>query len=69
LYLRDQQEPVKKRAEVEDRRKKRRIWPWVLGILVLLLLATGQIVYLARGWLAVVVPESRLYLEQACRSL
>ena len=67
LYLRDQQEPVKKRAEVEDRRKKSRTWPWVLGILVLLLLAIGQVVYYYRAWLVAVVPESRAHIVQACQ--
>ncbi|WP_018608391.1 DUF3426 domain-containing protein [Uliginosibacterium gangwonense] len=69
LYLHEQQQKSKKRRPVEDRRRTKRAWPWVLGIGLFILLATVQLVYLFRVEIARAMPETRTYLEQACREV
>lgn len=46
-----------------------RRWPWVAGIVALSLLCVGQLVYIFRSELAVIVPEARPFLTAACESL
>lgn len=43
-----------------------RRWPWVVGILALLLIAAGQLAYIFRTELAVVAPELRPALVAGC---
>lgn len=43
-----------------------RRWPWVIGILLLLLTGTGQLTYLYRTELAVLMPELRPTLVAGC---
>lgn len=69
LYLHEQQQKSKKRRPVEDRRRKKHVWPWVLGTGLFVLLALVQLVYLFRVEIARSMPETRTYLEQACRSV
>ncbi|MBA3033275.1 MAG: DUF3426 domain-containing protein [Gammaproteobacteria bacterium] len=52
---------------VETPRPQR--WPWVAGLVVLLLLAAGQLLYLFRVELAVVAPELRPALVAGCEHL
>jgi len=69
LYLHEQQQKSKKRRPVEDRRRKKHVWPWVLGTGLFILLALVQLVYLFRVEIARSMPETRTYLEQACREV
>ncbi|GAB1392121.1 hypothetical protein MASR1M60_02840 [Rhodocyclaceae bacterium] len=57
-------------AEVpeEDEASPRR-WPWALGIILLLLLGAGQLLYLYRVELSVLMPELRAPLTAACEAL
>lgn len=52
---------------VETPRPRR--WPWSIGIILLLLLAVGQLLYIFRVELAVLTPELRPALLAACEQL
>ncbi|MDI6746277.1 MAG: DUF3426 domain-containing protein [Rhodocyclaceae bacterium] len=52
---------------VETPRPRR--WPWVIGVVLMLLLAGGQMLYLFRVELAVLAPELRPTLLAACEQL
>ncbi len=44
-------------------------WPWVIGIVLLLLLGAGQLLYLFRVELVVLAPELRSPLTASCEAL
>ncbi len=46
-----------------------RRWPWAIGIVLLLLLGAGQMIYLFRVELAVLMPELRAPLTASCEVL
>lgn len=46
-----------------------RRWPWAVGIVLLLLLGAGQLLYLYRVELAVLMPEVRAPLTATCEAL
>lgn len=46
-----------------------RRWPWIAGLLILLVLAAGQLLYIFRVELAVLAPELRPALLAACEQL
>ncbi|MDO8958698.1 MAG: zinc-ribbon and DUF3426 domain-containing protein, partial [Rhodocyclaceae bacterium] len=46
-----------------------RRWPWLTGLLILLVLAAGQLLYIFRVELAVLAPELRPALLAACEQL
>lgn len=48
---------------------RRRIWPWVLGTLLALLLLAAQAAYHFRAELAVLAPDLRPLLAEACTAL
>jgi predicted Zn finger-like uncharacterized protein len=55
--------------EREAEEPRPRAWPWVLGILVLLVLAAGQALLWLRHDIARDFPATRPYFEQACAQL
>lgn len=55
-------------AEPEEQAPPRR-WPWAIGIVVLLLLGAGQLIYQFRVELAVLMPELRAPLMASCEAL
>ncbi|MDP1525403.1 MAG: DUF3426 domain-containing protein [Rhodocyclaceae bacterium] len=54
--------------EPEEEAPPRR-WPWALGIVLLLLLGAGQLIYQFRVELAVLMPELRAPLTATCEAL
>jgi predicted Zn finger-like uncharacterized protein len=54
--------------EPEEEAPPRR-WPWALGIVLLLFLGAGQLLYLFRVELAVLMPELRAPLTATCAAL
>ena len=46
-----------------------RRWPWIAGLLILLVLAAGQLLYIFRVELAVLAPELRPALLAGCEQL
>ncbi len=54
--------------EPEEEAPPRR-WPWAIGIVLLLLLGAGQLLYLFRVELAVLAPELRAPLTASCEAL
>ena len=69
LDLREKQVKQRKQRKVEDRRRKKSRWPWIVGSLPLALLAMGLVAYLFRTEIGRNLPEARPYLEQACLEL
>ena len=62
-------EPVPESASVPAAPAPPRRWPWVSGIVILLLVALGQLAYIFRSEIAVVAPELRPVLEAGCTLL
>ncbi|NWG39590.1 MAG: DUF3426 domain-containing protein [Hydrogenophilaceae bacterium] len=48
---------------------KKRVWAWLLTMLLLLLFLTAQLVYFLRDDLAVNFPQLRPYLSQLCQAM
>ena len=69
LDLREQQVRQRKQRKVEDRRRKKSDWPWILGSTLLALTAFALLAFLFRTEIGRNMPQARPYLEQACREL
>ncbi|MDP2195026.1 MAG: DUF3426 domain-containing protein [Rhodocyclaceae bacterium] len=61
--------PVPAAWEIISEPPPPRRWPWIAGLLILLVLAAGQLLYIFRVELAVLAPELRPALLAACERL
>lgn len=61
--------PVPAAWEIISEPPPPRRWPWITGLLILLVLAAGQLLYIFRVELAVLVPELRPALLAGCEQL
>jgi predicted Zn finger-like uncharacterized protein len=61
--------PVPAAWEIISEPPPPRRWPWIAGLLILLVLAAGQLLYIFRVELAVLAPELRPALLAACEQL
>ncbi|MHB1360845.1 MAG: DUF3426 domain-containing protein [Rhodocyclaceae bacterium] len=61
--------PVPAAWEIISEPPPPRRWPWIAGLLILLVLVAGQLLYIFRVELAVLAPELRPALLAACEQL